>query len=126
MNSMTAIDNSWVAATEAKLNATYALHIQETGRQPRAPVSNSASDYISKPRTPEVIGVNGSAHDVCIGRVGLTAYCPTSAPPPSTDIALPARHAAEFDPLGCCRELRRSMIDTGDSPAREVRTRIAL
>src|SRR6476646_1281318 len=25
--------------------------------------------------------------------------------------------AAEFDPLGCCRELRRSMIDTGDSRA---------
>ncbi len=25
--------------------------------------------------------------------------------------------AAEFDPLGCCRELRRGMIDTGDSRA---------
>src|SRR5258708_4808412 len=25
--------------------------------------------------------------------------------------------AAEFDPLGCCRELRRSMIDAGDSRA---------
>jgi hypothetical protein len=39
VNSMTATDNSWAAATEATLNATYALHIQGTGRQPQVPVS---------------------------------------------------------------------------------------
>ena len=36
---MTAKDNSWAAAAEAKLNATYARHIQRTGDQPRARVS---------------------------------------------------------------------------------------
>jgi hypothetical protein len=39
VNSMKATDNSWAAATEAKLNATYAFHIQGPGRQPRVPVS---------------------------------------------------------------------------------------
>jgi hypothetical protein len=64
---MTATDNSWVAATEAKLNATYALHIQETGRQPRAPVSELGLRLISKASGPRSDRVNGSAHDVCIG-----------------------------------------------------------
>jgi hypothetical protein len=42
VNSMTAKDNSWAAATEAKLNATYARYIQRTGDQPRALVSELA------------------------------------------------------------------------------------
>jgi len=54
VNSMTATDNS-SAATEAKLNATYALHIQETGRQPRAPVLELGLRLISKASDPEVI-----------------------------------------------------------------------
>jgi hypothetical protein len=42
VNSMTAKDNSWAAAAEAKLNATHARYIQRTGDQPRALVSELA------------------------------------------------------------------------------------
>ena len=66
MNGMTATDNSW-AATDAKLNATYALHIQETGRQPRAPVSELGLLLISKASDPRSDRVNGSARDVRFG-----------------------------------------------------------
>jgi hypothetical protein len=34
VNSMTATDNSWAAATEAKLNAAFALHNQRNARSP--------------------------------------------------------------------------------------------
>jgi hypothetical protein len=44
VNSMTATGNSWVAATEAKLNATYALHIQGKGVSHGHRFQNSASD----------------------------------------------------------------------------------
>jgi hypothetical protein len=44
MNSMTAKDNSWAAAAEAKLNATHARYIQRTGDQPRALVSEFGPD----------------------------------------------------------------------------------
>jgi len=52
---MTATDNSWAAATEAKLNATDALHIQGTGRQPRAPVSELGLRLVSNASDTEVI-----------------------------------------------------------------------
>jgi len=61
---MTAKDNSWAAAAEAKLNATYARHIQRQGISHGHGFQNSAPDRQAKPRDPRSDRVSGSPHDV--------------------------------------------------------------
>ena len=75
VNSMTAKDNSWAAAAEAKLNATYARHIQRTGGQPRALVSELGPRPVSQASDPRSDRVSGSAHDVCIGSIASFWPC---------------------------------------------------
>jgi hypothetical protein len=67
---MTAKDNSWAAAAEVKLNATYARHIQRTGDQPRALVSELGPDRQAKPRYPRSDRVSG-VRTRCLNRVKL-------------------------------------------------------